>query len=107
MHSLPPWYQGLLITFAGAQEAVCNAAWNIKARMFPEQDPPCLANARGKHVLITGGSSGIGLATAVKLVQHGASVTVTSRSTDRAHTAAEQIKTASGKGGGQQVRSVF
>jgi 3-dehydrosphinganine reductase len=34
---------------------------------------------RGKHVLVTGGSSGIGLATARKLVGHGANVTILAR----------------------------
>lgn len=34
---------------------------------------------RGKHALVTGGSSGIGLATARRLLQHGARVTIAAR----------------------------
>ena len=37
----------------------------------------------GKHVVVTGGTNGIGLATAKRLVEEGASVLVTGRNPDR------------------------
>lgn len=46
---------------------------------------------RGKNVLVTGGSSGIGRAAATELAAQGALVTITSRDTSRAKEAAEQI----------------
>jgi len=46
----------------------------------------------GKHVLITGGTSGIGRATATALAQLGANVTITSRNLDTARNAADEIR---------------
>lgn len=51
---------------------------------------------RDKVVLVTGGSSGIGLATAFELAKCGAVVTITSRSAERAKAAADSIKVATG-----------
>lgn len=53
-------------------------------------------NIRDKVVLVTGGASGIGLATATELAQRGASVTITARSAERAEVAADAIKEAAG-----------
>jgi len=52
----------------------------------------------GRTVLVTGGTSGIGLATAKGLAAIGASVAITGRDSARAETAARQIRTV---GGGQ------
>jgi len=52
----------------------------------------------GRTVLVTGGTSGIGLATATGLAAMGASVAITGRDSARAETAARQIRTV---GGGQ------
>jgi retinol dehydrogenase 12 len=46
----------------------------------------------GKHVLITGGSRGIGFAAATLLARSGYRVTITSRSVDGAQAAAERIR---------------
>jgi 3-dehydrosphinganine reductase len=46
---------------------------------------------RGKHVLVTGGSSGIGLATAEAFAARGADVTIVARSRDRLEAACEAI----------------
>ncbi|MFV0430393.1 MAG: SDR family NAD(P)-dependent oxidoreductase [Arachnia sp.] len=46
---------------------------------------------RGKQVLITGGTSGIGRATASQLARRGAAVTITSRTAQAAHSAAREI----------------
>lgn len=50
----------------------------------------------GKTVLVTGGTSGIGRATAVKLAGLGAQVTITSRGLSGAEAAVEQIRTEDG-----------
>jgi 3-dehydrosphinganine reductase len=46
----------------------------------------------GKHVIITGGSSGIGLATAELLAARGARLSLLARGEDRLRTAAEQLR---------------
>jgi short-subunit dehydrogenase len=48
-------------------------------------------NHQGKLALITGGSEGIGLATAKRLVKEGASVVILSRNQDKLEAAAKQI----------------
>ncbi|HEX9864698.1 MAG TPA: SDR family oxidoreductase [Acidimicrobiia bacterium] len=54
----------------------------------------------GKTVLITGGTSGIGMATALGLAMMGATLIITGRDRDRTEMAARQIR-AAGAGGGQ------
>jgi Short-chain dehydrogenases of various substrate specificities len=51
---------------------------------------------RDKVVLVTGGASGIGLATATELARRGANVTITSRSVDKATAAANAINESTG-----------
>lgn len=63
----------------------------------------------GRHVLITGGTSGIGLATATELSRRGASVTLTSRSVERAAAAASDIEDRTGgaaRGAGLDLASL-
>lgn len=45
-----------------------------------------------KHIVIVGGSSGIGLALAKKLAELGAKITIASRSTEKLNIASDQIK---------------
>jgi len=51
---------------------------------------------QNKNVLITGGNAGIGLATAVALAKKGATVSIVSRSKEKAETAVQQINKESG-----------
>lgn len=53
-------------------------------------------NITGKHVLITGGTSGIGRATASQLASRGAKVTITSRSLTNAQTVADELTSTTG-----------
>jgi len=55
------------------------------------------ASVSGKTVVVTGASSGIGLATAVALGRMGADVLITARDAGRGGAAAESIATATGK----------
>jgi retinol dehydrogenase-13 len=54
-------------------------------------------NIQGRHVLITGGNSGIGKATAEELTRRGAAVTITTRDTIKGDVAAAEIAAATGK----------
>ena len=51
----------------------------------------------GRHVLITGGSKGIGLACARAFLEEGARVTLVSRNVGHLHAAAEQLKAPAGR----------
>jgi 3-dehydrosphinganine reductase len=51
-----------------------------------------MSDWRGRHVLITGGSSGIGLATAEAFAGRGADVTIVARSVDRLEAACEAVR---------------
>jgi len=50
-----------------------------------------MENVSGKKVLITGGSSGIGKATAKMLIQHGAIVSITGRDNEKLENVASEI----------------
>ena len=54
-------------------------------------------NVEGKYVLITGGNSGIGKATAEELTKRGAAVTITSRDSEKGEATAADIAAATGK----------
>lgn len=54
-------------------------------------------NFKNKLILITGGSSGIGLATALELAKSGAEIIIQARSKDKLKSACEEIQAAGGK----------
>ncbi len=54
-------------------------------------------NIEGKHVLITGGNSGIGRATARELARRGAQITITARDPQKGAAAANEIASSTGE----------
>ena len=54
-------------------------------------------NIDGRHVLVTGGNSGIGKATAEELARRGARVTIAVRDTSKGDSAAAEIAAATGR----------
>ena len=85
-----PWVASVSVAVALA--AVCIAALLPRKRL----------KTQGKHVLITGGSAGIGLALAAELVARKANVTLVARTKSRLESAqaellkqAERLKTGS------------
>ena len=57
-------------------------------------DKPPPVQLEGQRCLITGGSSGIGLATAIMMAQKGARVTLLARNTDKLEEAVEAVEEA-------------
>src|SRR5919107_2568059 len=67
-----------------------------------------LPGLRGKNVLVTGGSSGIGQAIAVRFAEHGANVAINYlRSPDEAHDTEEQVHACTAKVKQMGVRDVL
>jgi len=64
-----------------------------------------VADWQGKHVIVVGGSSGIGLATAEAFSKRGADVTIVARSKDRLEAACEAVRLRAA-GPGQRIRWV-
>ena len=96
--SQPPWWQDHWLTLCGVVEVVDNAWQNLVSSIRPPQQTRLLQTAQGKKVLITGGTSGVGYAVAQQLAAAGAHVTVTSRSSERAQSAARAITEAAQQG---------
>eukprot|EP01018_Ginkgo_biloba_P025114 Gb_18262 [translate_table: standard] len=71
------------------------AAVLIRLIYFPaliiRKKSPCLRNLKGKHVLVTGGSTGIGFAIAKEALLQGAFVTVIARNPSRLDRAVENL----------------
>jgi len=77
------------------QAATVAVNWAVNPR--PEHDPDDLAAAvRGKNVLVTGASYGVGAATARLLAEAGATVLLAARTEDRLATVAEEITATGG-----------
>jgi NAD(P)-dependent dehydrogenase (short-subunit alcohol dehydrogenase family) len=57
---------------------------------------PISANMRGRHVVLTGASSGIGYAAATRLAEMGASLTLVMRNSDKAAASCKTLQTLSG-----------
>src|SRR6476619_6347333 len=57
-------------------------------------------NLKGKRILVTGVSAGLGVETARSLVAHGAQVVGTARDLEKAAAATEQVKTDGAANGG-------
>ena len=61
-----------------------------------KQFSPMSASLRGKHVMVTGATSGLGLAAAIELAGLGAKLTLVARSSKRAEAAAQSMVDATG-----------
>lgn len=67
-----------------------NIGYQVRSRL-PGWDDVSNVNVRGRTVIVTGGTSGLGLATAEGLAQLGAHVVITGRKRERADSVADQI----------------
>ena len=94
MVDVVPTVLGILAGLAGA---LALAHWALRPRR--------LASA-GRHVLVTGGSSGIGLACAGLLAERGALVTVAARSLPRLQAAEAEVRAVGGEGTRVQVQQM-
>jgi 3-dehydrosphinganine reductase len=65
--------------------------WKLSLRW---SQPNLIKSVKGKHCLVTGGSQGLGLATALELVKAGAHVTIVSRSETKLQTAIQELAAA-------------
>ena len=98
-----PGRAGTLLERAGIRvPPLEDYAWRLwdywERQLDPQRTGARLADAvRGKTVLITGGSAGIGKATASKLAQAGARVLIVGRDAGKLETAAAQIRGCGGE----------
>src|SRR5437867_12360313 len=60
-------------------------------------------NLKGKRILVTGVSAGLGVETARALAAHGAQVVGAARNLDKAHAATEQVRAQAANGGGIEL----
>src|SRR5690349_4683379 len=70
----------------------------LRSRSWGERVPT--GELEGRHVLVTGASSGIGEAAAGQLAEAGASVHMLARNAERGEAAAERVRAAAGASAG-------
>jgi NADPH:quinone reductase-like Zn-dependent oxidoreductase len=99
----PQWWLDIVLTGSGACEVLANCVINVRSRFQQHKNLPFEMEARGKRVLLTGGTSGVGYATAQELAAAGADVTITSRSLERAQEAAQAMKEAAKQSKGRDI----
>ncbi len=92
---LEPWAYVLIAAVA------LSLAFLVAAMIFGKR-----RTLNGKHVLITGGSAGIGLAMAVEAAKRGADVTIVARNERKLQEAKGQIESARKNADKQRVRTV-
>lgn len=81
---------GVVVGAAGAASAAI--AINDQANNRPSPYEPAPGSMNGKVVLITGGSSGLGLESAKRLGAAGATIVLTSRNLSKGETAVDDVK---------------
>src|SRR3954468_5579605 len=89
-----PSYTRLRITSASMTTGSMSSAGREYA---PGVNPSALPDQSGKVIVITGGTSGIGLETAVALAGAGATVVLSSRTPAKVDAAVAEVKTRTGK----------
>jgi len=105
---MPQWVEDARLTLAGVAEVATNAAMTLRNRWFspPAQELPFASSISGRTCLVTGGTAGIGRATAEALACGGARVIITGRDRARVQAVAARIQaTAVAAGAKCQVRA--
>lgn len=86
MCKMGSWYRQLYFGVKGYNQFTRKAFLEAQKTFKPLDE-----NLDGKHVLITGGNSGIGLCSAIQLAKYGASVHIACRSKERGENAVKEI----------------
>ena len=85
------WFVGICPDLVGFAAGLLTTAWVWSVQIRGPRPGPALVDMRGKQVIVTGSSSGIGEETALQLAARGAHVVLACRSEDRAMRSLQRI----------------